>query len=295
MSSKSMTGFARADGAHGAAAWVWEVRSVNARGLDIRVRIPPGLEGLEAGVRTAAAKKLARGSLGIALALKRSALATQVRVNEAALGQVIAALESIRARLGAPAPRAENLLAIKGVVEVVEAEETAAEAEALSAALLASFESALAELVRVRAAEGDRLAAAIGERLDAIDRLIAVISAAPVRSPAAVRQRLKEQVARLLEAGVGLDESRLGQEAALLATRADISEELQRLAAHVAAARELLATSRPAGRQLDFLAQELNREANTLCAKAADTDTARAGLELKVLIDQMREQVQNIE
>jgi uncharacterized protein (TIGR00255 family) len=290
-----MTGFARADGAHGAAVWAWEVRSVNARGLDIRVRIPTGLEGLEAAVRAAAARTLARGSLGIALTLKRSALATQVRVNEAALGQLMAALESIRARLGAPAPRAENLLAIKGVVEVVEAEESAAEAEALNAALLASFESALAELVRVRAAEGERLAVGIGERLDAVDQLIAVIGAAPARSPAAVRQRLKEQVARLLEAGVALDESRLGQEAALLATRADISEELQRLAAHVAAARELLATARPTGRQLDFLAQELNREANTLCAKASDADTARAGLELKVLIDQMREQVQNIE
>jgi uncharacterized protein (TIGR00255 family) len=290
-----MTGFARADGARGATVWVWEVRSVNARGLDIRVRLPAGLEALEAGVRAAAAAKLARGNLSIALTIKKSALATEVRVNEAALGQVIATLEGLRARLGAPAPRAESLLAIKGVVEVVECEESEAEAGARSAALLASLDAALEELVRVRAAEGGRLAAAIGEKLDAIDRLSAAIEAAPARSPAAVRQRLKEQIARLLEAAPALEEARLSQEAVLLATRADISEELKRLSAHLAAARELLAASRPAGRQLDFLAQELNREANTLCAKAADADTARAGLELKVAIDQMREQVQNIE
>jgi len=178
---------------------------------------------------------------------------------------------------------------------VVEREEGEAEARARSEALLASLADALDELVRTRSAEGERLAAVIGEQLDAMARLVAQIEAAPSRSPAAIRERLKEQIARLLESGAAIEESRILQELALLATRADIAEELKRLAAHIAAARELMRAPRPAGRQLDFLAQELNREANTLCAKAADAEVTRAGLELKGVIDQMREQVQNIE
>jgi uncharacterized protein (TIGR00255 family) len=299
MSSRSMTGFARAAGALGATAWSWEVRSVNGRGLDIRLRLPPGLEALEPGVRAAAAKRLARGSLSITLTLQRAGGRTEVRVNEAALGQLITLLEGIRARLGAPTPRAETLLAIKGIVEVVECEESEAETDARSAAMLASLGEALDGLVRARCAEGGRLAAVISEQLEAIARLVAAIEAAPSRSPAAIRQRLREQIARILDAGldagVGLEESRVHQEVAMLVTRVDIAEELARLVAHIAAARELLAQPRPAGRQLDFLAQEFNREANTLCAKAGDVDTTRAGLELKVVIDQMREQVQNLE
>ena len=295
MTLTSMTGFARADGALGATTWTWEVRSVNGRGLDVRLRLPPGSEGLEPGVRAAVAKRLVRGSLSVALNLRRSDGATELRVNEAALGQLLIAVEGIRARLNAPPPRAELLLGIKGVIEVVEREESAAEARARSEALLASLAGALDELVRTRSAEGERLAAVVAEQLDAMAGLVAQIEAAPSRSPAAIRERLKEQIARLLETGAVLEESRILQEVALLATRADVAEELKRLAAHIAAARELIEASRPAGRQLDFLAQELNREANTLCAKAADAEVTRAGLELKAVIDQMREQVQNIE
>ena len=149
--------------------------------------------------------------------------------------------------------------------------------------------------MRTRSAEGERLAAVVAEQLDAMAGLVAQIEAAPSRSPAAIRERLKEQIARLLETGAVLEESRILQEVALLATRADVAEELKRLAAHIAAARELIEASRPAGRQLDFLAQELNREANTVCAKASDAEVTRAGLALKAVIDQMREQVQNIE
>ena len=295
MTLTSMTGFARADGALGATTWTWEVRSVNGRGLDVRLRLPPGSEGLEPGVRAAVARRLVRGSLSVALNVRRSDGATELRVNEAALGQLLIAVEGIRARLNAPPPRAELLLGIKGVIEVVEREESETEVRARSEAILASLADALDELVRTRSAEGERLAAVIAEQLNAMARLVAQVEAAPSRSPAAIRERLKEQIARLLETGAVLEESRILQEVALLATRADVAEELKRLAAHIAAARELIEASRPAGRQLDFLAQELNREANTLCAKAADAEVTRAGLELKAVIDQMREQVQNIE
>jgi uncharacterized protein (TIGR00255 family) len=295
MTLTSMTGFARVDGALGPTTWTWEVRSVNGRGLDVRLRLSPGLEALETDVRVAVAKRLARGSLSLSLNLRRSDGATELRLNEAALGQVLTAVEGIRARLNAPPPRAEALLAIKGVIEVVEREESETEARTRSEAILVTLGDALDALVRTRSAEGDRLAAVIAEQLDTMTRLVARIETAPSRSPAAIRQRLKEQITRLLETGAALEESRILQEVALLATRADIAEELKRLAAHIAAARELLAAPRPAGRQLDFLAQELNREANTLCAKAADAEVTRAGLELKAVIDQMREQVQNIE
>ena len=295
MTLTSMTGFARADGALGATTWTWEVRSVNGRGLDVRLRLPPGSEGLEPGVRAAVAKRLVRGSLSVALNLKRGDGATELRVNEAALRQVLIAVEGIRARLNAPPPRAELLLGIKGVIEVVEREESETEVRARSEAILASLADALDELVRTRSAEGERLAAVIAEQLNAMARLVAQVEAAPSRSPAAIRERLKEQIARLLETGAVLEESRILQEVALLATRADVAEELKRLAAHIAAARELIEASRPAGRQLDFLAQELNREANTVCAKASDAEVTRAGLALKAVIDQMREQVQNIE
>jgi uncharacterized protein (TIGR00255 family) len=295
MTLTSMTGFARADGALGATSWTWEVRSVNGRGLDVRLRLPPGLEGLETGVRAAVAKRLTRGSLSLTLNIKRSDGATELRVNEAALDQVLTAVEGIRARLNAPPPRAEALLGIKGVMEVVEREESETEARARSEAILATLAATLEDLARTRSAEGDRLTAVITEQLEAMARLVGRIETAPSRSPAAIRQRLQEQITRLLETGAALEESRILQEVALLATRADIAEELKRLAAHVAAAHDLIKAPRPAGRQLDFLAQELNREANTLCAKAADAEVTRAGLELKAVIDQMREQVQNIE
>jgi uncharacterized protein (TIGR00255 family) len=295
MMTSSMTGFARAAGSLGPIAWSWEVRSVNGRGLDIRSRLPPGLDALEPRVRAAVSKRLGRGSISLSLNLQRGPGSTEVRVNAVALEQVIAALEGIRARLGAPAPRAEALLGVKGVVEIVERTDDEAEARVLSETLLASLSEALDGLVRARSAEGGRLAGIIAGQLDAIARLVGEIEAAPARSPAAIRERLQEQVARILETGAALDEVRLHQEVALLATRADVTEELQRMLAHIAAARELLTSQQPAGRQLEFLAQEFNREANTLCAKAGDADTTRAGLALKVVVDQMREQVQNIE
>ncbi|MBX9588409.1 MAG: YicC family protein [Hyphomonadaceae bacterium] len=295
MAIKSMTGFARADGATGNLSWHWEVRSVNGRGIDIRLRVPPGFEGLEPRIREILGKRIARGSLTVNLSVRRAHGQALIQLNEAALKQVLEALDRLRQAVPVGPPSAEALLGIKGVLELVEAEESDAEVVARTEAMLANLGEALDSMVRARAEEGRRLQAIVLDQLAAIERLVAMIARLPARSPEAVRQRLIEQVGRLLEAGATLDENRLYQEAALVATRADTEEELKRLAAHLSAARDLLQSPEPAGRRLDFLAQEFNREANTLCSKSNDVDTTRAGLELKAVIDQMREQVQNIE
>ena len=295
MTIKSMTGFARSDGVLGCVGWHWEIRSVNGRGLDLRPRLPPGYEALEGRIREAVGKRIARGNLSVNLNVKRSEGETRLKLNEAALAQVLAALDGLAARLKAAPPRPEALLAIKGVLEAVEPEESEAEVEARNAAMLAGLSAALDDMVRAREAEGRHLSAIVLEQVATIERLVETVARSPSRSPEAIRQRLKEQVGRLMATGAPLDEGRLYQEAAMLATRADVEEELKRLGAHISSARELIAAREPAGRRLDFLAQEFNREANTLCAKSSDPETTRAGLELKAVIDQMREQVQNIE
>jgi uncharacterized protein (TIGR00255 family) len=295
MTIKSMTGFARSDGALGPISWHWEIRSVNGRGLDLRLRLPPGHEGLEAPIREAVGKRIARGSLSINLNVQRGDGETHLKLNEAALAQVLAAIGRLAGRLETAPPRPEALLAIKGVLEVAEPEEGEAELKARNAAMLSGLSEAIEGMVGAREAEGRHLGAVVLDQVAAIERLVARVAASPSRSPEAIRQRLKEQVERLIETGALLDEGRLYQEAALLATRADVEEELKRLGAHIASARELIASDAPAGRRLDFLAQEFNREANTLCAKSIDAETTRTGLELKAVIDQMREQVQNIE
>jgi uncharacterized protein (TIGR00255 family) len=295
MTIKSMTGFARSDGSLGSVSWHWEIRSVNGRGLDLRMRLPPGYEALEARIREAVSKRIARGSLTINLNVKRGEGETRLKLNEAALAQVLTALDSLAARRETAPPRPEALLGIKGVLEVVEPEDSEAEVQARNAAMLAGLSEALDGIVRAREAEGRHLGAIVLEQVATIERLIERVTQSPTRSPEAIRQRLQEQVGRLMETGAALDEGRLYQEAAMLATRADVEEELKRLGAHIASARELMATREPAGRRLDFLGQEFNREANTLCSKSNDPETTRAGLELKAVIDQMREQVQNIE
>ncbi|MCL4768007.1 MAG: YicC family protein [Hyphomicrobiaceae bacterium] len=295
MTLKSMTGFARADGAAGSTRWHWEVRSVNGRGLDLRLKLPPGHETLEPRVREAVSRRLARGSVAIALTVKREEGVSQIRLNPDLLQQVLTAAERVRVAVGGSGASVDSLLAVKGVLEIVEAAESEEEAEARTRAMFASLEAALEGIQAARAAEGARLRAVLIELLSAIERCVGTISDSPARSPEAVRRRLREQVARLLEASTSLDEARLYQEAALLATRADSEEELQRLKAHIAAARELLDTGEPVGRRLDFLSQEFNREANTLCSKSNDGEITRMGLQLKALIEQMREQIQNIE
>jgi uncharacterized protein (TIGR00255 family) len=295
MTIKSMTGFARADGALGPLSWHWELRSVNGRGLDMRLRLPPGFEALEPRIREAVARRVTRGNLTVNLNVKRASGQTEIRLNEIALRQVLAAVERLRAAAPVAPPSAEALLNVRGVLELAEPEETEAEAAARAEAMLASLDAALDGMVEARGAEGGRLKTIVAQQVAEIERLVNEVERSPLRAAATVRQRLKEQVGKLMETGAGLDETRLYQEAALLAARGDVEEELKRLAAHVAAARALLDAKEPAGRRLDFLAQELNREANTLCSKASDPETTRAGLDLKAVIDQMREQVQNIE
>jgi uncharacterized protein (TIGR00255 family) len=295
MTLKSMTGFARTEGASRGTRWHWEVRSVNGRGLDLRFRLPAGYEGLEPQLRDLIARRLVRGSISVSLSVTRQEGTSQIRLNEVALQQVITAAERVRAAIGGEALKVDSLIALKGVLEFAEAQEDEEEAEARTAAMLATFETAIGSILETRAAEGARLKEVLERALDKIETLVGAIAVSPARQPEAIRRRLSEQVARLLDASASFDRDRLHQEAVLLASRADVEEELKRLAAHVAAARELLASREPVGRRLDFLAQEFNREANTLCSKSNDADITRMGLELKAVIDQMREQVQNIE
>jgi uncharacterized protein (TIGR00255 family) len=295
MTLNSMTGFARADGSEKGVRWFWEVRSVNGRGLDVRMRLPQGYDALEPKVREAAAKCFARGSLTVNLNAQRETPAVQVRVNEAALAQVVRAVEDVRRLTGAPPPSADGLLSLRGVLDVADPTEAATIDPDVAAGMLATLDAAFSGLAAARAQEGRRLAGVLGAQIDEIERLTLVVQAAPGRRPEAIRARLADQIARLLDASPALDPDRLHQEAVLLATRTDVEEELQRLTAHVAAARALLTDGTPAGRKFDFLAQEFNREANTLTSKAIDMEISRAGLALKTVIDQLREQVQNIE
>ena len=292
---KSMTGFARGDGMHGDTSWNWEARSVNGRTLDLRFRLPTGFEALEIRARGLAQEKLARGNCTINLWVKRETGRAEIRLNETALRQAEAVAERARDLTGLKHARLDTLLGMRGVVETAEAEESEEALAALHLAMIANLAGTLDELVRARSGEGERLQAVIEKQLKTIARLIEIAAATAAQQPAAIAARLAELVARLSEASATLDPERLHQEALLLAARADIQEELDRLRAHVAAANELIASGQPVGRKFDFLAQEFNREANTICSKAADIETTRTGLELKTVIDQLREQVQNIE
>ena len=292
----SMTGFGRSDGSVGATDWVWEIRSVNGRGLDVRLRLPPGLDQLEPKLREVVQKCFNRGSINATLTTRQTGQVQSLKLNETVLEDLLRAVEIVRTRVGGAMPSAESLLGQRGLIVPAEATEDEAAQAKRNAALFAGFERALEGTVQARAAEGARLAQVIDEQVATVERLVAAVAASPARGVEAVSARLREQVQRLLDAsGHALDPARLHQEAALLATRIDVEEELKRLTSHIAAARELMAAKEPAGRKFDFLTQEFNREANTLCSKANDPEITRAGLELKAVIDQMREQVQNIE
>ncbi|MBB3930880.1 uncharacterized protein (TIGR00255 family) [Kaistia hirudinis] len=295
MTLMSMTGFARAAGAGFGYRWAWELRSVNGKGLDVRLRLPPGQDHLDQPARERIGGRLHRGSLQASLSLQREASATKLKVNEELLASLLELMRRVGAEIAAAPPTLDGILAIRGVVETVDAEDDPEAVAAVSARILDDLDIALAELVVARAREGAQLGAILGARLDEVDRLRAAAETAPARTPEAIRVRLAEQVANLLGASPALDPDRLYQEAALLATRADIREELDRLEAHVGAARALLAEGGAVGRKLDFLAQEFNRETNTLCSKANDRSLTAIGLELKAAVDQLREQVQNLE
>ncbi len=287
----SMTGFARARGDQDDESWVWELKSVNARGLDIRVRLPSGHEDVETAVREAISKRFKRGSFFASLNLQRPEGEVQFQVNRDLLGQLL----SVCRELGDQPPRVEALLNVRGVL--TPAEKTLDEdAEASRRrAYLSSFENVLEELDSARREEGGRLAAVLKARMSEIEALVSEAENDAAARPEAVRERLSSQLAELLKNTQVLSEDRLAQELALVAVKNDIREEIDRLGAHIAQGRDLLAEQAPVGRRLDFLCQELNREANTLCAKSNDVSLTRIGMALKAIIDQLREQVQNVE
>ncbi len=295
MALSSMTGFARSHGVCGSYSWTWEIKSVNGKGLDLRLRLPSGWDAIEAAVRPRAAERLTRGSIQAALTVERTGAAASVRVNTAVLDAVLAAARQLARRIEASPPTLDGLLALKGVIEISDAEESEEDRHDAEAAVNAGFAQAMAALADMRGHEGAALRKVLDARLDEIAALAERAELVPGRRPEAIRARLAEQVATLLAQSDRFDPDRLHQEAILIATKADVREELDRLAAHVAQARLLIEQGGAVGRRLDFLAQELNREANTLCAKAGDVELTNIGLELKAAVEQFREQVQNVE
>jgi len=289
-----MTGFARDSGSLGDASWTWEIKSVNGKALDARLRLPPGCDQIEAAARAALTAAVKRGNLQVTLDLQRRDDVQGIQVNREVLQQYLALAHEIETQHGSPSPRAELLLGLKGVIETKTAVIDEAAQQELDKALLASFNKAIAALSTARKSEGDGLTKIITGQLDQIEKLHKAATDNPARKPEVIRQRLKEQIAALMDVAK-FDEQRLTQEAVMLATKADIKEELDRLSVHITAARALLKSTEPVGRKFDFLAQEFNREANTLCSKANDSSLTAIGLDLKTVIDQLREQVQNIE
>lgn len=292
-----MTGFARAEGRDDGLHWIWEVKSVNGRSLDVRCRVPSGMDGLEPIARAAVAERLRRGNVTVALTLMRGAKPPKVRINREVLAQLVEVVKELEGAVEAAPPRLDGLLGVRGVVDVIEEEEDEDEAvrQARLERIAATLAEALEALRGMRTAEGARLAALVRGHLDEIERLRAAAAGCAAAQPDMLRERLRTQVAALLETVPALPEERLAQEAALLIAKGDVREELDRLAAHVAAARDLIAEPGAVGRKLDFLCQEFNREANTLCSKSTDVELTRIGLALKAAIEQLREQVQNIE
>ncbi|RFZ88208.1 YicC family protein [Shinella sp. WSJ-2] len=295
MTLQSMTGFSRVEGTSGRTRWAWELRSVNGKGLDLRLRLPPGLEALEADVRRLSGEAFSRGNLQIGLAASASEAQVEAVVNQGALAAVLALRDQLAGTID-PAPlKLDTLLSVRGIVDFREAEESETERATRDADIRTGLAEAIRRLTDMRRKEGAALAQVLLGQVARIETLTATVEADPSRSVSAIAERLSAQVAMLMQGTTALDRDRLHQEAALLATKADLREEIDRLKAHVRAARELIAEGGPIGRKLDFLAQEFNRESNTICSKSNAAAVTAAGIELKVVIDQFREQVQNLE
>ena len=295
MTLSSMTGYAHVDGAWGDYQWSWELRSVNGKGLDLRFRLPPGMEALDSRVRKLATERLSRGNVNATLDLSRRAAGT-LSIDEDALDSLVKSAKRAAKKHGLKKPRVEDLLGVKGMITIEEPALDAAEVEDRDDTLASGFVSALDQLIAMRDGEGTALTDILSSQLESVGTLIAGARNCDAAMPEAIKARLADQIAELVDRqAMAGDQDRIAQEAAYLAVKADVREELDRLDAHVAAARELIANGSPAGRKLDFLAQEFSREANTLCSKAADAELTRIGLELKAVIDQMREQIQNVE
>ncbi len=294
MTISGMTGFARAEGEHAGQRWIWEVRSVNGRGLDLKLRLPPGFDTLEPQARAAVTAKFKRGSVQANLNLARDPTAAPpVKIDLELVERLLKAGEALGGRV--EKPRWDGLLAIRGVVLSEDVAELSEEARAaFEQALLTGFNTALARLVEARQSEGRTLAAIFSESADRMDALIATARTSAGAAPAAALERIRQRL-ETLAPELKIDPGRLAQEAAMAASRADVQEELERLTAHAVELRALLTKPEPAGRRLDFLSQELTREANTLCSKSADLELTRIGLDLKTVVDQIKEQAANVE
>ncbi|GGF25197.1 hypothetical protein GCM10011611_34050 [Aliidongia dinghuensis] len=290
-----MTGFARVEGQTDGFAWVWELRSVNGKALDLRFRLPPGFDALEGPCKALLGDRLKRGSINASLAITETARVAQLKINDAVLGQVVDLLKSLEGVIDAAPPRLDGLLGIRGVMELADDQPGPEVREVRLAALTESFGRAAGALVAARDAEGERIGRVLSARLDEIAGYVSTAEQAAATQPDAIRARFQQQIADLLDGAPPVPEERLAQELALILARADVREELDRLAAHILGARELLAEGLGVGRRFDFLCQEFNREANTVCSKSADLGLTRTGLDLKAAIEQLREQVQNIE
>ena len=290
-----MTGFARTEGTENGYSWSWEIRSVNARSLDARLRFPPGMERLEVRLKPEVSNRFQRGNISATLSLVKPPKQTSLSVNSDVLDQVLELASDIAGRIKATPPTIDGLLSVRGVLDTVDEEESNEDREALEEAVIVSFGSVLDSLAESRQQEGKRLADVVSGHVDEIEVLADRAIAGAAASPAAVEKRLREQINALINDEPSLPEERIAQEVALLVAKGDIREELDRLTAHVEAARELLQSDEPIGRPFDFLCQEFNREANTLCSKAADIELTRIGLDLKASIERLREQIQNIE
>ncbi len=294
---QSMTGFARVAAEQDGTSVAWELKSVNGKNADVRPRLPAGFERLEQAVRQAAQKRFSRGNFQASLTIGRAAGSqAQPVVNEAFLKDVAGLAQRLQEQFGVGPATADGILALRGVLEAPETfSETDEQRSALDSAILGALETALEGLEAARLAEGGALGTVLADQIDHIEALTLAAEADPSRDPAAIRQKLAEQVRLLMDASANLDENRLHMEAAFLATKADIREEIDRLKTHVASGRALLAAGGPVGRKLDFLAQEFNRESNTLCSKSNAAAITAIGLDLKAVVDQFREQVQNLE
>jgi uncharacterized protein (TIGR00255 family) len=294
-----MTGYARAQGSDERRRWVWEARSVNGRNLEIRCRVPQGFDRLENPARTAIGNRMKRGNVSLTLTVASEQQSKPLRINRALLAELAVLVEEVRKGTGAAAPTADGLLRVRGVIEEEEgAEENEEALAALDRALSGTLDEVLKALAAARAAEGRALAVVIDRHVGEIEELCKRAADRAAAQIGTVRARFEAQLAELLERAPPLSEERFAQEVALLVGKADVREELDRLAAHIAQAKTLLADARPdnpVGRKFDFLCQEFNREANTLCSKSADIELTRIGIDLKGAIERLREQVQNVE
>lgn len=295
MALQSMTGFARAVASQNGTAVAWEVKSVNGKGLEARLRLPAGFERLEQPARQAVQKRFARGNIQATLTVTRVGLQPQPVVNEMFLKDLAGLAKRLEEQFQVAPATAGELLSLRGVLDLPDTVENEEVLAVLDATIMSAFEAALADLEQARKQEGKALAVLLLDHLERIMQLTIAAEADPSREPSVIRQRIAEQVRLLIDTAAGLDENRLHMEAALLATRADIREEIDRLKTHVASARALISQGGSVGRKLDFLSQELNRESNTLCSKSNAASVTAIGLELKAVVDQFREQVQNLE